>query len=134
MKIRIHEKLAMVITFALLMGIQTGCGRSGDDGPSLQDIPRYPNATEGESMAHSSPGGIVGGNLLQFTTTDLFDEVVYFYSDALNRYDPKLIAHTSELGRQTAFSIPRKNGMISVAIQEFTAEGKVNITFMAVGS
>ena len=85
-------------------------------------------------MKQSSPGGIVGGSLAQFTTTDPFDEVVEFYSDALNKYDPQVLSHTSDLGRQTAISIPQKKGMISVAIQEFTAEGKVNITFMEVGS
>ena len=124
----------MVILLALLTITTTGCGSSSGDGPSLQDIPLYPNATEGESMEQSSPGGIVGGSLAQFTTTDPFDEVVDFYSDALNKYDPEFMSHASDLGRQTAISIPQKNGMISVAIQEFTAEEKVNITFMAVGS
>ena len=42
--------------------------------------------------------------------------------------------HESELGRQTAISIPQKKGIITVAIQEFTEEGTVNISFMAVGS
>ena len=134
MNIRMHGTLTMMIAFVLLISIPTGCGSSGGNGPSLQDIPRYPNATEGESMEQSSPGGIVGGNLVQFTTADPFDEVVDFYTDALNKYDPEFISHISDLGRQTAVSIPQKNGMISVAIQEFTAEGKVNITFMAVGS
>ena len=124
----------MVVVFALLINIPTGCRNSSSDGPSLQDIPRYPNATEVESMQQSSPGGMVGGELVQFTTTDSFDEVVDFYTDALNKYDPESKSHTSDLGRQTAISIPQKNGMISVAIQEFTGEGKVNITFMAVGS
>jgi hypothetical protein len=134
MNMRIHGRLVMVIVIALLIGIPTGCGSSSDDGSSLQDIPRYPYAIEGESMEQSSPGGIVSGSLEQFTTTDDFDEVVDFYTNALNKYDPKFISHTSDLGRQTAISIPQKNGMISVAIQEFAAEGKVNITFMAVGS
>jgi hypothetical protein len=134
MDTRIHVALVMVIALALLTCIPTGCGSSGGTGPSLDSIPRYPNATEGESMALSSPGGIVGGSLAQFTTTDPFDEVVDFYTDALNKYDPESKSHTSDLGRQTAISIPQKNGMISVAIQEFTSEGKVNITFMAVGS
>lgn len=134
MNIRIRGTLALVIAFALLISIPTGCGSSGGNGPSLQDIPRYPNATEGESMEQSSPFGIVGGKLVQFTTTDPFDEVVNFYSDALNMYDTEFMSHTPDLGRQTAISIPQKNGMISVAIQEFPAEGKVNITFMAVGS
>jgi hypothetical protein len=124
----------MVVVFALLISIPTGCGNSSSDGPSLRDIPRYPNATEGESMQQSSPGGIVSGEIVQFTTTDSFDEVVDFFTDALNEYHPESLSHTSELGRQIAFSIPQKNGMISVAIQEFTEEGKVNITLMAVGS
>ena len=109
------------------------CGNSGGNGLSLQDIPRYPNAIEGESMEQSGPFGMMGGKLVQFTTTDPFDEVVDFYSDALYKYDTEFMSHTSDLGRQTAISIPQKSGMISVAIQEFTGEGKVNITFMAVG-
>ena len=134
MNIRIHGTIALVVAFALFITISTGCGNSGSDGPTLQDIPHYPNATEGESMEPSSPAGFVGGKLAQFTTTDSFDEVVDFYTDALNKYDPEFLSHTSELGRQTAISIQRKKGMISVAIQEFTEEGKVNITLMAVGS
>ena len=134
MNLRICGTLTVAVAFALLMYIATGCGNSNGQGLSLQDIPRYPNATEGESMEHSSPGGFVGGKLAQFTTTDSFDKVVDFYTDALNRYDPEFMSHTSELGRQTAISIPQKKGMISVAIQEFIEEGTVNITLMAVGS
>ena len=134
MNIGIHGTIALVVAFALFITIPTGCGNSGSDGPTLQDIPHYPNATQGESMEQSIPAGFVGGKLAQFTTTDSFDEVVDFYTDALNKYDPEFLSHTSELGRQTAISIQRKKGMISVAIQEFTEEGKVNITLMAVGS
>lgn len=132
MNTRIPATLAIVFAFALLMSIHTGCGSSGG-GPSLEDLPLYPYATEGESMEQSGPGGFMGGKLAQFTTTDPFDEVMDFYTDALNKYHPKFISNTSELGRQTAISIPKKNGMISVAIQEFTEEDIVNITFMAVG-
>ena len=131
---RIYGTFAIVIAFALLISIPTGCGNSGDEGLSLHDIPLYPNSTDGASMEQSNPGGFVGGKLSQFTTFDPFDEVVDFYTGALNGYDSKSISHTSELGRQTAISIPKKKGMITVAIQEFTEEGKVNITFMAVGS
>ena len=133
MNIKILGRLGLVILFALLMGISTGCG-SGEEELSLQDIPRYPNAAEGESMAKSSPGGVVSGKLKQFSTTDSFDDVVDFYTDALNKYDPEIMSHTSGLGRQTAISISQKKGMISIAIQELSSEGKVNITFMAVGS
>lgn len=124
--------LAIVIAFALMISIPTGCGSSGG-GPTLEDLPLYPYATEGESMEQSGPGGFMSGKLAQFTTTDSFDEVIDFYSDALNKYNPQFMDHTSDLGRQMAISIPKKNGMISVAIQEFSEEEKVNITFMAVG-
>ena len=133
MKVRAGGRIAMAITFALLIGISLGCGGPGGDPPSLQDIPRYPNAVEGESMGQSSPGGILSGSLLQFTTTDPFDRVMAFYTDALSRYGPEFMSHTSELGRQTAISMPQKNGMVCVVVQEFTQEGTVNITFMSVG-
>jgi hypothetical protein len=125
--------LAIAAALAALLGALPGCGSSGGDGPSLKDLPRYPNAVEGESMGQSSPGGMLSGSLSQFTTADPFEQVVGFYTDALSQYDPELMSHTSELGRQTAISMPQQNGMVSVVIQEFTAEGTVNITFMAVG-
>ena len=40
-------------------------------------------ATKGETMAQSSFGGVVGGSLEQFTTTDSYEEVVDFYTEAL---------------------------------------------------
>ena len=132
MKARTPATLAIIIAFALMISIPTGCGSSGG-GPFLEDLPLYPYATEGESMEQSGPGGFMRGKLAQFTTTDSFDEVIDFYSDALNQYNPQYMDHTSDLGRQVAISIPKKNGMISVAIQEFTEEEIVNITFMAVG-
>lgn len=128
----INTTLAIVFAFTLLINITTGCGSSGG-GPSLEDIPLYPYASEGESMAQSGPGGFMGGKIAQFTTSDPFDEVMDFYTNALNKYNPQFMSHTSELGRQTAISIPKKNGMISVAIQELAEEEIVNITFMAVG-
>jgi hypothetical protein len=134
MDIRIRGTFLMAVVLALLLNILTGCGSSSSDGLSLQDIPLYPNATEDESMEQSSFGGILGGKLAQFTTTDSYDEVVEFYTDALEKYDPEVLSHTSELGRQTAISIKQKKRIISVAIQEFTEEGKVNITLMRVGS
>lgn len=134
MNIRIRGTPALLFVSALFVIIHAGCGKSGGDVPSLEDIPSYPNATEVESMEQSSPGGLVGGKLVQFTTTDSFDEVVDFYTDALNEYDPQFISQPSELGRQTAISIQRKKRVISVAIQEFTEEGKVNITHMSLGS
>jgi hypothetical protein len=133
MNTRMRTIIANVVVFALLASIGTICGCSSGIETALQDIPRYPGATEGESMANSLPGGFLGGASEQFTTTDPFEEVVDFYTDALIQYDTEFMNHESELGRQTAISIPQKKGVITVAIQEFTDEGTVNITFMAVG-
>ena len=134
MNVRRLGRLAMMAVFALLISMLVGCGSADNTGPSLQNIPRYPNASAGESMQQSSLGGIVGGKLEQFTTTDSFDEVMDFYSQALDQHKPEFLSHKSPLGRQTAISIPQDHGMITVAVQEFTAEGVVNITLMAVGS
>ncbi|MBW2216263.1 MAG: hypothetical protein JRF34_03610 [Deltaproteobacteria bacterium] len=124
----------LIIAVTLLVNIFTGCGSPDRDGLSLKDIPRYPNATTGESMEQSSFGGIVEGNLAQFTTTDSYDAVVDFYTEALTNYDTELISLKSELGRQTVISMPQENRMTSVAIQEFSEQGKVNITLMEAGS
>jgi hypothetical protein len=134
MNTRVPATLAIVVVSVLLIGLATGCGSGSDIKSALQEIPLYPNAIEGESTEQSLPGGFLGGSVTQFTTTDAFDEVLEFYTDALYQYDTEFMEHESELGRQTAISIPQKKGMITVAIQEFTEEGTVNITFMAVGS
>ena len=133
MKTKILARRACLLGIALAMTIAAGCGNSGGGGLSLQDIPLYPGATQGQSMAQSSPFGIVGGELKQFTTTDSYDEVLDFYTNALSGLDPEFLSHKSELGRQSGISIPRKNGMITVAVQEFIEEDAVNITFMSVG-
>lgn len=125
--------LALAAPLALLVAVSTGCGSSGGDGPSLEEIPRYPNAILGESMERSSPRGMESVELVQFTTTDSFDQVLDFYTDGLRAYDPQLLSHRAELGRQSAFSIQKGSRMTTVVIQEFTEEGSVNITLMAVG-
>lgn len=122
----------LVMALALLLSMSMGCGKPGDK-LSIKDIPLYPNITAGDAMSQTSPGGFAGGGLAQFTTTDPFDDVFDFYADALAAYAPRQSSYTSELGRQAAFNIPKKKGIVSVAIQELTKEGTVNITFMAAG-
>lgn len=117
----------------LLLLFLVACSQSKEDALTLQDLPVYNNATESQTLKQSSPLGIVGGELIQYKTDDTFDEVVDYYSNALSHYKTDLLSHTSELGRQTAISIPQSSGMISIAIQEFTDEGSVSITFMGVG-
>lgn len=115
--------------FVLAMNI--GC--SSDLESTLQEIPIYPGAVQGESMKQSVPGGFMGGALKQYRTTDPFEKIVSFYTDALSQSETEVINYESELGRQAAFSIKQKKRITTVAIQEFNQEGMVNITFMAVG-
>jgi hypothetical protein len=132
MNIRIRELLVITAAFSLLMFSFAGHGCSQGEVLSLEDIPKYPGATEVESMDHSGLGDIIGGALVQFTTADPYDEVVSFYTEALKTYDPESLSHESMIGRQTALAITQKNGGVSVAIQEFAREGQVSITFMQV--
>ena len=134
MSISMKRIMGTVISFVFLISLPLGCGDSGGSKLSLQDIPRYPDATEGETITQSAAGGTVSGKLLQFTSTDPFDKVLDFYTDAMNQYDLKVSSQESEFGRQTALTVLQKGGMITIAIQEFVDEGKVNITFMTVES
>lgn len=121
----------VVIQLLLVLAMCFGCSSNIDS--ALQEIPIYPGAIESESMKQSIPGGFMGGALKQYSTTDPFDMVVEYYTDALNQSDTEFMNHESELGRQTAISLKQKKRITTVAIQEFNEEGMVNITFMAVG-
>jgi len=132
MTVKACGTLAVTVASALALFALSGCGSSGDTGPSLQDIPRYPNATERESMAQSM--GPLSASLVQLTTTDTHDKVLDFYTKALKDYDTETVSYALEDGRQTAISIAHSEGKITVAIQEFIREGAVAITHMRVGS
>ncbi len=122
------------LAIGLLLVFLAGCGSSSDEGLRLKDIPHYPNSTQQESMAQSNPWGGLSASLVQLTTTDTHDDVMSFYTAALSQYETEVVTHDTGDGRQTAISIPQKNGTITVAIQEFQRHGPVNITLMRVGS
>lgn len=118
----------------LLVFVLTACGGAPDSIEiELADLPVYPNATLGEGMAQFSAGPM-GGSMQQYMTMDAYDEVVEFYTDALSTYPTETISQPSQLGRQTAISVLKEQGVVSVAIQEFSAEQAVHITFMQVGN
>lgn len=128
------QQFIMKLLRLFLIGILlTGCGSEQQEGITLQDLPIYPDATEGESM-QANMFGTVGGGLTQYSTSDDYDEVLAFYKESLSTHSPELMNHSSELGRQAVLSIAKNNGMVSVAIQEFTEENQVAITFMEVGN
>ena len=121
------------MVFTLVVFLLIGCGGSDEGGITLEDLPRYPGAIQVESMEQSTPGGLMGGKLEQFTTTDSYQDVLRFYTEALSEFDPETSSFDSELGQQTAISIPREKGILTVAVQVFEEEGMVSITFMSVG-
>ncbi len=120
-------------TILILLCLILSCGGSKKK-LSFGDIPHYPASAPGQSMDGSSFGGMVGGELTQLFTSDPFDAVVEFYSDELDKYNPEIISHATELGRQTAITIKQEKKVITVAIQEHSEEKKVVITHMIVGS
>ena len=133
MTAKIQALSAIIITTIFSLVLLTGCGNSGKKGPSFHDIPQYPHSIKKESMKQSSLMNIVKGRLEQFTTEDSFDDVSSFYTNALQKFNPKTQNHTIEVGRSTAMTIKQKNGVITIAIQEFKSEGKVLITVMRLG-
>jgi hypothetical protein len=133
MHIRICGTLSIAVAFSLIIYFVTGCGCSRDNGPSLEDIPRYPNATKLESMAESF-FGVVDVEIEQYATDDSYERVMKFYTNALKKYETKVATYEDEQGRQTAIEIELKNDKITVAIQEFAEEGKVSITLMGAKS
>lgn len=130
-KANIYKLIAVLIFHFFIL---TGCGESENNGPTMADIPIYPGVETGQSMEQQIPGGFMGGALKQYKSSDSFDDVVSFYTSALEQYETQAMSHTSELGQQTAISISKPNGVITIAIQEFVAEDIVNITLMEVGN
>lgn len=124
----IQNFILIIITIVLF-----GCGSPQQNGLTLQDVPVYPNATEGETM-QANMLGMMGAGLAQYSTTDAYDEVMAFYSKALEKHKPDVMNHSSELGRQSAYSIKKDNGLVTVSVQEFREENSVSITFMEVSN
>lgn len=121
-----------ILACTLILLFAGGCG-SSRSGTALGDLPSYPGATQTESMEQSGMLGILGGELVQLTTGDSYEEVLDFYTVELAGRDTEVMEHTTELGRQTAISITRDEGVVTIAIQEFIDEDAVNITHMRVG-
>ena len=124
------------IAYALALVLVVGCGGSNNssNAEAFGNLPRYPGANETESMEQSTMLGILSGELVQLATSDSFDQVLDFYTTELADHELEILNHSTDLGRQTAISIPSDGGVVTVAIQEFVDEGAVNITLMRVGS
>ncbi len=125
----ILQAVCLLATTALV----SACG-SSDPALSIADLPVYPNATERESMSGQDPMfGSLKAELGQFSTTDDHDDVVEFYRSRLSEHSPDISSHALADGRQTSISIADGNVGITIAVQEYPADGQVMITFMRVG-
>jgi hypothetical protein len=77
--------------------------------------------------------GMDFGGVRRVITSDSFDTVFAFYQEQLRDYNPEVMSHTLEDGRQAAFTVLDTDKInTTVAVQEFKKEGKVVISYMHV--
>ena len=119
------------IYLLLMIAFISSCSDSNT--PAIKDIAIYPGAIEMESMQQHLPGGLMGGQIIQYTSDDSFEEILDFYQQGLEKHQPESIEQNSESGHQVALSIQRNQSILTVVIQEFQSEQQVTITFMEVG-
>lgn len=105
--------------------VLTGCSEN-----VVINIPEYPNAVEDQEVKAEMFGMDFGG-VRRVVTSDSFDTVFAFYKEPLRDYNPEIMSHNLEDGRQAAFTvIETEKTNTTVAIQEFKKEGKVAISYM----
>jgi hypothetical protein len=107
--------------FPLTLG---GCSQSN----ALEEIVEYPGAIEDQEH-EAKLLGVSLAKVKRVVTEDSYDKVLEYYSDVLEPYNPDVISHDLEDGRQTAITITGNNSL-TIAIQEFKKEGKTSITYM----
>ena len=93
-------------------------------------IPEYPNAVEDQEVRAEMFGKDFGG-VRRVITSDSYDTVFNYYKENLQSYNPDVISHELDDGRQAAFSImDTEKSSSTVVVQEFLQEGKVAISYM----
>jgi hypothetical protein len=118
--------LALCFTF-----FSAGCSKTEE--PQMIKIPGYPGAQEDQEHEAKIMGTSMA-EVRRVVTDDSFDKVFTFYTKQLEKYDPEVMSHTLDDGRQAAFTVvDTDTGSLTVAVQEFKKEGKVAISFMRLG-
>ncbi len=111
--------------------VSAGCSKS--DAPEQVQVPIYPGAKADEELDAKFMGMSLG-MVKRVVTSDSYDNVIAFYREQLASYNPEIITHTLEDGRQTAITVVEdEKKSITVAIQESKKVGKVAISYMRVG-
>jgi hypothetical protein len=101
-----------------------GCSQSS----TFDKIIEYPGAIADQEHEVKMLG-MSFATVKRVITDDSFDEVLAYYKNVLESYNPEVASHALEDGRQTAITISGHNS-ITIAIQEFLKEGKTAITYM----
>jgi major membrane immunogen (membrane-anchored lipoprotein) len=125
-----REIMPVLALVLCLVFLSAGCSKS--DKPQIT-IPGYPGAQEDQEH-NAEIMGMSMGTVKRVITDDSFDKVFAYYKEQLEKYDPEVMSHTLDDGRQAAFTlIKNEKKSLTVAVQEFKEEGKVAITFMRLG-
>jgi hypothetical protein len=110
--------LIVCLLFPLTLG---GCSQSG----ALEKIIEYPGAIEDQEH-NVKLLGVSFAKVKRVVTDDSYDEVLAYFNNVLESYNPEIISHALEDGRQTAITVTS----ITIGIQEFKKEAKTAITYM----
>lgn len=118
-----------IFVFILIAGLSLpltlgGCSQSR----AFEKIIEYPGAIEDQEH-NAKLLGVSFAKVKRVVTDDSHDEVLAYYNNVLESYNPEIISYALEDGRQTAVTIKGKNAM-TIAIQEFKKEQITAITFM----
>jgi hypothetical protein len=124
----LRSVFVLILFVSLISG---GCSKS--DTPEQVQIPVYPGAKADEE--HDAKAfGMSMAMVKRVLTSDSYDKVLAFYKKHLKSYNPEIMTHVLEDGRQTAITVVEdEKKSITVAVQEFKKDGMVAITYMRVG-
>jgi hypothetical protein len=111
-----------ILILGLLFSLTiAGCSQSS----TLEKIIEYPGAIEDQEH-DAKLLGMSLAKVKRVVTDDSYDEVLTYYKNVLESYNPEIISYALEDGRQTAITVTS----ITIGIQEFKEEAKTAITFM----
>jgi hypothetical protein len=118
-----HYGILVTAVFIALFTVG-GCGKGGDD----ITIPDYPGAVK--DAAYDMGGK---AQVSRYWTTDSYEDVLAFYKDRLEQYEPDIQSFEVQNSRQTKIDlINEKTRSLTVVIQQFEGEDRVAIVYMGV--
>ena len=111
-----------ILMLGLLFSLTiAGCSQSSN----LEKIIQYPGAVADQEH-NAKVLGFSLASVKREVTDDSYDDVLAYYKEVLESYNPEIASYALEDGRQTAITV----SSITIGIQEFKKEAKTAITFM----